>query len=85
MKAMSLDPRAVIRVERAFVMEALASTQAFRTMQNSAAHSQPSRKVADRSFEPQLDKGPKFEAYYIAPAESTRRSLVRARRLDQKR
>lgn len=56
-------------------------------MQNSAAHSQPSRKVvvADRSYEPQQDKGPKFEAYYIAPAESTRRSQARARRLDQKR
>lgn len=54
-------------------------------MQNSATHRQPVRKAADRSFEPKLDKGPKFEAYYIAPAESTRRSLARARRLDQKR
>ena len=54
-------------------------------MQNSATHSQPARKPAERRHEQQLDKGPKFEAYYIAPAESTRRSLARARRLDQKR
>lgn len=55
-------------------------------MQNSASHSQPNRKTADRLFDTKPDpKGPKFEAYYIAPAESSRRSLARARRLDQKR
>lgn len=39
----------------------------------------------DQRFEPMPDKGRKFEPFYIPAIGSDRRSMARARQLDQKR